>query len=52
MKKKKNQLSNFHYVRTSFDLKMQYIVQTSNQRDYQKCWTNFYRESISRFGNY
>ena len=32
-----NQFSNICYVRTSFDLKMQGIFETSNQREYLKC---------------
>ena len=46
-----NQFNNFCYLRTSFDLKMQDIIQTSNQRDYQKCETKFYEKSISK-GNF
>ena len=43
-----NRFNNFCYLRTSFDLKMQDIAQTSNQ----KCGTKFYAKSVSRFGNY
>ena len=32
-----NQFSNICYVRTSFDLEMQDIFETSNQREYLKC---------------
>ena len=31
---------------------MQDIVQSSNQNDYQKCGTQFYKNPVSRFGNY
>ena len=43
-----NQFNNSCYLKTSFDLKIQDIVQTSNQRDNQKCGTKFYKRSISR----
>ena len=43
-----NQSNNSCYLRTSFDLKIQDIVQTSNQRENQKCETTFYKKSISR----
>ena len=36
------QFNNSCYLRTSFDLTIQDIVQTSNQRDNQKCGTKFY----------
>ena len=47
-----NQFNNSFYLRTSFDLKMQGIIQTSNQRDNESCGTKFYKKSVSRFGNY
>ena len=37
-----NQFKNSCYLRTSFDLKMQDIVQTSNQRGNQNCGTANY----------
>ena len=47
-----NRFNNFCYLRTSLDLKMQDIVQISNQRDNQNYGTKFYKKSVSRFGNY
>ena len=45
-----NQFNNSCYLTTSFDLKIQDIVQTTNQRDNQKCGTGtkFYKRLISR----
>ena len=48
MKKSLNQFNNFCYLRTSFDLKMQDLFETSNHREYLKCGTNIYRKSILR----
>ena len=48
MQKSLNQFSNSCYLRTSFDLKVQDIGQTSNQRDDQNYGTKFYKRSISR----
>ena len=31
---------------------MQDIIQTSNQKEIQKCGTKFYKKSVARFGNY
>ena len=48
-KNEKNIESNhFYYLRTSFDLKMQDLFETSNHREYLKCGTKFYKKSISR----
>ena len=47
-----NQFNNFCHLRTSFDLEIQGIVQTSNQRVDEKCGTKFYKMSVSRFENY
>ena len=45
----KNVESNhFYFLRTSFDLKMQDLFETSNHREYLKCGTKFYKKSISR----
>ena len=43
-----NQFNNSCYLRTSFDLKIQDMGQTSNQRDDQNCGTKFYKRAISR----
>ena len=43
-----NQFINLCYLRTSFDLKMQDLFETSNHREYLKCGTKFYKKSISR----
>ena len=48
MKKLLNQFNNLCYLRTSFDLKMQGLFETSNHREYLKCGTKFYKKSISR----
>ena len=48
MKKLLNQFNNFCCLRTSFDLKMQDLFETSNNREYPKCRTKFYKKSISR----
>ena len=47
-----NQFNNFCHLRTSFDLEIQGIVQTSNQRVDEKGGTKFYKMSVSRFENY
>ena len=47
-----NQFNNFCHLRTSFDLEIQGIVQTSDQRVDEKCGTKFYKMSVSRFENY
>ena len=47
-----NQFNNSCYLRTLFDLKMEDIVQASNQRDNEKCGTKFYKNSDWRLGNY
>ena len=43
MQKLLNQFNNFCYLRTSFDLKVQDMGQTGNQRDDQNCETKFIR---------
>ena len=43
-----NQFNNFCYQRVSVDLKMKDLCETSNQREYLKCWTKFYKKSISQ----
>ena len=43
-----NHFNNVCCLKTWFDLKMQDLFKTSNQREYQKCWTKFYKNSISR----
>ena len=48
MQKLLNQFNNSCYLRTSFDLKIQDMGQTSNQRDDQNCGTKFYKRAISR----
>ena len=45
MKKLLNQFNNFCYLRTSFDLKVQDLFETSNHREYLKCGTKFYKKS-------
>ena len=52
IQKLSNQFNNSFYLRTSFDLKMQGIIQISNQRDNESCGTKFYKKSVSRFGNH
>ena len=47
MKKLLNQSNNFCYLRKSFDLKTQDLFETINHREYLKCWTKFYKKSIS-----
>ena len=47
MKKLLNQFNNFCHVRKSFDLKIQDLFKTSNHNKYLKCWTKFYKKSIS-----
>ena len=46
-----DQFNNSCYLTTSFDLNMQDIVQTSNQRDNENSGTKFYKKSISRWLN-
>lgn len=41
MKKLLNQFNNFYYLKTPFNLKMQDIFETNNQREYLKCWPRF-----------
>ena len=48
MKKLFNHLNNFCYIRTSFDFKMQDMFETSDQWEYLKCGTKFYKKSIWR----
>ena len=48
MKKLLKQFKNFCYLRTSFDLKVQDLFETSNHGEYLKCGTKFYKKSISR----
>ena len=52
IQKSLNRFNNFCYLRTSFGLIMQDIVQTSNQRGNQKCGAKFCKKLVSRFGNY
>ena len=46
-----DQFNNSCYLTTLFDLNMEDIVQTSNQRDNENSGTKFYKKSISRWLN-
>ena len=48
MKKLLNEFNNFCHLRTSFDLRMQDLFETSNQREYLKCGIKFHKKSIYR----
>ena len=48
MKKLLNQFNIFCFLRKSFDLKMQDVFETSNQKEYIKCVTKFCQKPISR----